>query len=143
MAASPVSASRRTTGWFILHEGLIGVFGDQGLEEVDYGDLDDETPVMTMAPVNRGWLGITDKYWATAMIPPRDADFTGRFVRTVDPSLRFQADFSGTPVSVAAGGSVGKHEPPLCRGEAGVGHRHELVLPQRGWLRAEPRYRTL
>ncbi len=93
-------------GWFILHEGLIGVFGDKSHEEVDYGDLDDETPVIAMPPVNRGWLGITDKYWATALIPPRDADFTGRFVRTVDPSLRFQADFSGTPVSVAAGGSA-------------------------------------
>lgn len=31
----------KTTGYFILHEGLIGVFGDEGLEEVDYSDLDD------------------------------------------------------------------------------------------------------
>ncbi|MBN9020851.1 MAG: membrane protein insertase YidC, partial [Rhizobiales bacterium] len=47
-------------GWFILHEGLIGVFGDQGLEEVDYGDLEDGPK--TMEPTSRGWLGITDKY---------------------------------------------------------------------------------
>ncbi|HET7713994.1 MAG TPA: membrane protein insertase YidC, partial [Bauldia sp.] len=91
-------------GWFILHEGLIGVFGDEGLEEVDYGDLE-EAPI-TMPPVTRGWLGITDKYWAAAMVPPRDAEFTGRFVRTAEPSLRYQADFRGTPQTVPAGGSV-------------------------------------
>jgi YidC/Oxa1 family membrane protein insertase len=91
-------------GWYILHEGLIGVFGDQGLEEVDYGDLE-EGP-KTMEPTQRGWLGITDKYWAAAMIPPRDADFTGRFVRTNDPSLRYQADYTGTAQTVPAGGSI-------------------------------------
>ncbi len=91
-------------GWFILHEGLIGVFGDQGLEEVDYGDLEDGDQIME--PVQRGWLGITDKYWAAAMVPPRDADFTGRFVRTTEPSLRYQADFSGTVETVPPGSSV-------------------------------------
>ena len=35
-AASPASASRTTGGYYILHEGLIGVFGDEGLEEVTY-----------------------------------------------------------------------------------------------------------
>jgi YidC/Oxa1 family membrane protein insertase len=91
-------------GWFILHEGLIGVFGDQGLEEVDYGDL--EKGPMTMDPVSRGWLGITDKYWAAAMIPPRGAEFTGRFVRSMEPSLRYQADYRGTAATVPGGGSL-------------------------------------
>ena len=61
---------------------------------------------MTMEPVQRGWLGITDKYWATAMIPPRDADFTGRFVQSTDPSLRYQADYRGSAVTVPAGSSI-------------------------------------
>ncbi len=91
-------------GWYILHEGLIGVFGESGLEEVDYGDLEDGPK--TMDPVSRGWLGITDKYWAAAMIPPRDAEFTGRFVRTDDPSIRYQADYRGTAETVPAGSSV-------------------------------------
>ncbi len=91
-------------GWFILHEGLIGVFGEQGLEEVDYGDLDDAP--MTMDPVSRGWLGITDKYWAAAMVPPRGAEFTGRFVRTMEPSLRYQADYRGTAATIPAGGTM-------------------------------------
>ncbi|MCP4386422.1 MAG: membrane protein insertase YidC, partial [Hyphomicrobiales bacterium] len=92
-------------GWFILHEGLIGVFGDEGLEEVDYSDLDDDAPEIDMPPVDRGWLGITDKYWATALIPPADQKFDGRFVRSSDPSLRYQADFNGDAVVIPANGS--------------------------------------
>jgi YidC/Oxa1 family membrane protein insertase len=95
----------KTTGYYILHEGLIGVFGDKGLQEVKYSGLKDN-PEKTMPVVNRGWLGITDKYWAAALIPPADQDFTGRFVKSETPSLRYQADYSGTPVSVPAGGSV-------------------------------------
>ena len=34
----------QTAGYYILHEGLIGYLGEEGLQEVDYGDLDD-TPV--------------------------------------------------------------------------------------------------
>ncbi len=92
-------------GFFILHEGLIGVFGDEGLEEIDYSDLED-VPPMVMSPAKRGWLGITDKYWATTLIPPADQEFTGRFLRSTDPSLRYQADFSGSPVTIQAGGSA-------------------------------------
>ncbi len=95
----------KISGYFILHEGLIGVFGSEGLEEVDYKDLKD-VPPMTLKPANRGWLGITDKYWAATLIPPADQEFTGRFLRSTDPSLRYQADFSGTPVTVQPGGTV-------------------------------------
>jgi YidC/Oxa1 family membrane protein insertase len=92
-------------GSYILHEGMIGVFGSDGLDEVKYSSLKDE-PEMTKAPVTRGWLGITDKYWATALVPPADQEFTGRFVRSTDPTVRYQADFSGTPVTVPANGSA-------------------------------------
>ncbi|MCB1496654.1 MAG: membrane protein insertase YidC [Bauldia sp.] len=93
------------SGYFILHEGLIGVFGDQGLEEVDYKDLKDAPP-MTMEPTKRGWLGITDKYWAATLVPPADQDFTGRFLRSVDPSPRYQADFSSAPLTVQPGSTA-------------------------------------
>ena len=92
-------------GFFILHEGLIGVIGDDGLQEIDYSDLED-TKVETMPAVNRGWLGITDKYWATALIPPAEQTFEGRFVRSDDPSLRYQADYAASPVTVPDGGST-------------------------------------
>ena len=94
-----------TAGYYILHEGLIGVFGDEGLEEVDYGDLEDAPP-KEMPKVDKGWLGITDKYWATALIPPSGKAFEGRFARYDQPTLLYQADFRSDAVSVPAGGSV-------------------------------------
>lgn len=67
----------QTSNLFILHEGAIGFFGEEGLDELDYDDLIDERVVSKQA--DTGWLGITDKYWATAIIPPQDAGFSARF----------------------------------------------------------------
>jgi YidC/Oxa1 family membrane protein insertase len=92
-------------GWFILHEGLIGVFGDEGLEEVDYSDLEDPS-AMDMPKVDRGWIGITDKYWATALVPPAGKSFEGRFSRATEPTLLYQADYRSDAVSVPAGGNA-------------------------------------
>ena len=66
----------QTSNLFILHEGAIG-FGEEGLDELDYDDLIDERVVSKQAAT--GWLGITDKYWATAIIPPQDVSFSARF----------------------------------------------------------------
>ena len=65
------------TDLFILHEGPIGFFGEEGLTEVDYDDLLEDGALKKTA--TGGWLGITDKYWAAALIPPQDKAFTGRF----------------------------------------------------------------
>ena len=54
------------TDLFILHEGPIGFFGEEGLTEIDYDDLLSDGPVKQSA--TGGWLGITDKYWAAALI---------------------------------------------------------------------------
>ena len=36
------TASRTTLGYYVLHEGLIGVLGEQGLQEFTYDDVDKE-----------------------------------------------------------------------------------------------------
>ena len=94
-----------TAGYFILHEGLIGVFGDEGLEEVKYSALKDEPPKV-MPKADRGWLGITDKYWAAAMVPPAGKSFEGRFSRIATPGILYQADYRSETVPVPAGGTV-------------------------------------
>lgn len=92
-------------GFYILHEGLIGVF-DQALEEVDYSDLIDDGVVMPARkqPTTGGWLGITDKYWLTALIPDQtetvQTSFTGDRANGRD---RYQADFLTDAKSVAPG----------------------------------------
>ncbi|MBE8190778.1 MAG: membrane protein insertase YidC, partial [Alphaproteobacteria bacterium] len=66
-----------TSGLFVLHEGPIGFIGEQGLVELDYDDLLEERTINHNSV--GGWVGITDKYWATVLIPPQEAEFSARF----------------------------------------------------------------
>ncbi|MBB4304683.1 YidC/Oxa1 family membrane protein insertase [Rhodobium orientis] len=96
-----------TTNFYILHEGLLGVFGDEGLQEVDYDDLTEDARHVTPPKVSRGWLGITDKYWAATLIPRQGTQFQPKFSsRTAGAKNIFQADYLADPVTVAAGGSA-------------------------------------
>jgi YidC/Oxa1 family membrane protein insertase len=67
----------QTANFYILHEGLLGVF-DGKLNEVDYDDLKDEQNTIKTASTG-GWLGITDKYWAVAVIPGQSTAIEGFF----------------------------------------------------------------
>lgn len=91
-----------TQGIFVLHEGLIGHFGDDEYEEIDYSDLRDDKE-FSPARTPRGWLGITDKYWAATLIP--GSSFKPRFFYSDTGAELFQTDFVGESTSVAAGGS--------------------------------------
>ncbi|MHC5654755.1 membrane protein insertase YidC [Stappia sp. ICDLI1TA098] len=93
----------KTAGFYILHEGLIGVLGDAGLKEVDYSDLKKEGPQRPDA-VTGGWLGITDKYWASTLIPAGDAKFQPEFAYSTATDS-YRASYLGDPISVPAGGS--------------------------------------
>ncbi len=93
-----------TLGFFILHEGLLGVF-DGTLLEVDYDDLVDDGPVKT--PTTGGWLGMTDKYWLSALVPDQKAAINTRFVHQKDGGLdKYQADFMGPQISLPPGERV-------------------------------------
>jgi YidC/Oxa1 family membrane protein insertase len=62
----------------LLHEGFVGVANDK-LQDPSYSDFKDEgTPPKTFSSTG-GWLGITDKYWMAALIPPQDENFDGTF----------------------------------------------------------------
>ncbi len=65
-----------TTGFFVLHEGPIGVF-DETLEEYEYDDLSDEG--LIQHPSTGGWLGYSDKYWLVALVPEQSEAITGQF----------------------------------------------------------------
>ena len=93
-----------TSGFFILHEGLLGVFGEEGLQEVDYSDLEDEGQIRP-TEVDQGWLGITDKYWATTLIPMPGETFQPSFSYS-SATQNFQADFLGQAIEIPAGGQA-------------------------------------
>jgi len=130
-----------TTGFYILHEGLLGVFGEEGLKEVDYDDLVDEREIRP-AQVNQGWLGITDKYWAATLIPVPGTEFQPGFRHSTASDI-FQADYRGEPVTVAGSATgetssylfAGAKETKLLDGyEESLGvERFELLIDW-GWF---------
>ena len=76
------------TNFYILHEGLLGVFDDNLIEE-DYDDIQEKKYSIT---ANSGWLGITDKYWITSLIPQEGNQFKADF----DYKNKFRANFIET-----------------------------------------------
>ena len=80
--------SPETQNFFILHEGLVGVFDDQLIEK-DYDDIEDKKYSITS---KRGWLGITDKYWITTLIPSKNQDFRADF----EYKNKFKANYIAT-----------------------------------------------
>ena len=90
----------KVRGYYILHEGPLGVF-DGKLEEKTYKDLRKDG-AFTADSVG-GWFGITDKYWLTALVPQQDIPFKGRFLRVENGTPRYQADYLEEEMVVPAG----------------------------------------
>ena len=92
-----------TLGYYILHEGPIGILGDNGLQEKNYKDLDDKKE---FAFANtKGWLGFTDKYWAAVLLPDPTtnllkAKFTGGMLGT---TKTYQSDYLLDAQTIAPG----------------------------------------
>ena len=123
----------KTSGYYILHEGLIGYLAEDGLQEIKYKKLDD-APAITPAKVSSGWLGITDKYWAAALVPMGDKPFQPRFLKgAVGTEPTYQADFLGDAVTVPAKGSASS-DAKLFAGAKEVRaldrYKNDLGIPQ-------------
>ncbi|HEY5048204.1 MAG TPA: membrane protein insertase YidC [Rhizomicrobium sp.] len=89
-------------GTWILHEGFIGV-ADGSEHDANYDDFKDNKPPQTFQSTG-GWLGFTDKYWMTAVIPPQDAGFDGSFrASQLDSAKAYQADYRLTGRTIAPG----------------------------------------
>ena len=91
-------------GFYILHEGLIGVV-DGGLEEISYQKALENPPAVFKS--QHGWLGITDKYWAAVVIPEQGKAFDAKFGGTRGRGRdRFQTDYLMSALSIPAGGKA-------------------------------------
>ena len=96
----------KTAGLYILHEGPIGVFNGT-LEEKKYDDLEDDGNFEVSS--TGGWMGITDKYWMTTLIPAQDAELSrARFVRRAPQGGEesYRVDYVENWQTLAAGGSL-------------------------------------
>lgn len=92
----------------VLHEGLVGVPGDAGLTEIYYTSALEDGGIKTFDNKTGGWLGITDKYWAAAVIPnqklPYLATFQGRKGNNGQKES-YSADYVLDAVKIAPGGT--------------------------------------
>jgi len=94
-----------TAGFYILHEGLIGVQGGI-LQEVHYADLV-KARVRDFKQSTGGFIGITDKYWAAAIVPDQRAPHDGRFLAgTIGQTPTYQADVLLPAQTIAPGASA-------------------------------------
>lgn len=97
--------------FFILHEGVVGM-ADGVLKELDYGDVAG-LPVVEREGARaevidvtaNGWIGFTDKYWMTTLIPPPGEAFTAvaKYVAGADI---YQTEARHPAVTVAPGASA-------------------------------------
>ena len=85
--------------FLILHEGLIATL-DEELIEQDYDDIQEKKFTRT---AQKGWLGISDKYWISSLIPPQNKEFKTTF----DYKDKFRANFIATePLELNANSSI-------------------------------------
>jgi len=91
-----------TAGYYILHEGLIGMLGDNGLQEFTYKAIEDKKNVSFKA--TNAWFGITDKYWAATLIPDTKAPIQAQFSSSQAGTQKtYQTDYLGDGQTVAPG----------------------------------------
>ncbi len=74
--------------FLILHEGLIATLDDELVEE-DYDDIQEKKFTRV---AKKGFLGFSDKYWITSLIPPKNKEFKTTF----DYKNKFRANFIAT-----------------------------------------------
>ena len=91
-----------TLGFYILHEGPLGVF-DGTLREVDYDDLQDSGKLEEQS--TGGWIGITDKYWLSALVPDQASPMTYRFLHQ-NADDRYQVEYVGAALRIEPGRTV-------------------------------------
>ena len=87
------------SNFYILHEGLLATLDDELIEE-DYDDIQEEKFTRTS---QKGWLGISDKFWITSLIPPSGKEFKTTF----DYKNKFRANFVSTePLELRKNSSI-------------------------------------
>ncbi|WP_055047794.1 membrane protein insertase YidC [Devosia sp. A16] len=132
--------------FFVQHEGPLGVLGSNNLVSLKYDDVVNEKEMQkNVDSTTGGWVGITDKYWATAVLSEPGAPLAARFSATPSGAINvFQTSFvETTPVLVPAGGKAenktyvfagAKREGVISSYEKTYGFDRLELLIDWGWL---------
>ncbi|UJW84759.1 membrane protein insertase YidC [Devosia sp. SL43] len=101
--------------FFIQHEGPHGVLGSNNLVSKKYADLQKEG--QATYENTSGWLGFSDKYWATAVMPPAGTALNARFSWANTAGYDdYQTSYVETAPLVVAAGATAERESYLFAG---------------------------
>jgi len=105
----------KVANFFIQHEGPHGVLGSNNMVSKKYTDMQKDQQVRF--DNTSGWLGFSDKYWATAVLPKPataiNALFSWKNTGSYDD---YQTSFVETTPLVVAAGATATHESYLFAG---------------------------
>jgi len=107
ISLSPVAKISRTDtpktlGFFILHEGPIGVINNV-LEEIDYDELKKNIGPKEFNSYG-GWFGITDKFWLASIIPEQNSNVKVRYqYYKKNNKEKYQVDYMGGKIEMPPG----------------------------------------
>lgn len=89
------------TKYYLVHEGPLGVY-NQELVDVTYETLrKDGKQTFTNT---KGWFGVTDKYWLTAIVPSQKDEFSASVNHfSGDGKDKYQTDYRGAAITLAPG----------------------------------------
>jgi YidC/Oxa1 family membrane protein insertase len=131
------------SGYAVLHEGFVGVVGDSGVKENSYDGIEKEPQATQHLDGTGGWLGFTDKYWATAVIPDQQVPIKGRYLSYGTGSKIYQVDQQGEARTIAPGATLAvnsrlfagaKVSDLLDQYETGLGIKKFDLLIDWGWF---------
>ena len=69
----------KTSGYTVLHEGLIASLGNEGIKDYTYSAAQknfENNVLKDTYSATGGWAGFTDQYWATVLIPNSKTPYT-------------------------------------------------------------------
>jgi YidC/Oxa1 family membrane protein insertase len=94
-------------GRYIVHEGPMGYFGDDLVEET-YGKMKKDPVIEESA--SKGWVALSSKDWFTAVVPPQGTETKYRITYTKGATEqikdRYQADAMGAALIAPRGGMI-------------------------------------
>jgi YidC/Oxa1 family membrane protein insertase len=97
-------ATAASKPFMILHEGPIGVM-EGILQEISYKDMREKHKQEFNKPID--WIGITDKYWLTAIIPEKGKHYNANFsAQNGKKKDKFQVDIVDEKYEVHPGGVI-------------------------------------
>jgi len=93
-------------GFYGVHEGFVGVIGgESGVEQIKFDKIEKEDHAERRFSGTGGWLALTEKYWAAAVIPDRSTAVMASFSGSGGAPVIYQAGFAGTEGRTLAPGA--------------------------------------